>query len=330
MKKWLIFTFAFSILALLGLQLFMFSSIQEQKDADEKYFNLARQEYKIFAPYIPDSLELFGEFIPVDHIIVRERLENEIVRNMYWHSHSILLLKRSARFFPAIEPILAKNNIPDDFKFLAMAESELTNAVSPVGASGVWQFMKGTAQEYGLEVSADVDERYHLEKSTNAACEYLKASKNQFGSWTLAAAAYNMGGGALKRDIQSQKTEDYFSLLLNDETARYVYRILALKLIYEQPFQYGFFMRNKDLYQPIPTKKIIVNATINSLVDFASEHNLSYMELKYANPWLRSDKLYVASGKTYEIEIPLTFSHSKLIENVVEPYTIFRDSIVIE
>lgn len=330
MKKWLIYLFAFSILAILSLQLFMFSSIQEQKDSDEKYFNLAKQEYKIFVPYIPDSIELFGENVPVGHVIVREKLENEIVRNMYWHSHTILLLKRSARFFPVIEPILEQYDVPEDFKYLAMAESELTNAVSPVGASGVWQFMKGTAQEYGLEVNSDVDERYHLEKSTDAACRYLKASKNQFGSWTLAAAAYNMGGGSLQRDLQNQNSNDYYSLLLNQETARYVYRILAIKLICEQPSQYGFFIRNKDLYQPIPVKSLTVNTTISSLTAFAQEHNLSYMELKYVNPWLRSDKLNIASGKSYEISIPLTFDHYKLIENVEDPYTIFGDSIVIQ
>ena len=249
---------------------------------------------------------------------------------MYWHSHTILLLKRSARYFPVIEPILSENGIPDDFKYLAMAESELTNAVSPVGASGVWQFMKSTAQEYGLEVRTDVDERYHLEKSTNAACRYLKASKQQFGSWTLAAAAYNMGGGALKRDVDAQKTNDYYSLLLNQETARYVYRIVALKLICEQPFQYGFFIRNKDLYQPIPVKKVSVSSSISSLVDFAAEYNLSFLELKNVNPWLRSDKLVVNTGKTYEINIPLSFSHTKLTENIADPYTIFKDSIVVE
>lgn len=330
MKKWLIITFGIVLLAILTLQLFMFSTVQQQKNPDETYFKMSKQHYKIFVPYIPDSLSFAGETVPVDHIIVRERLEREIVANMYWHSHTILLLKRSGRFFPVIETILKENGVPDDIKYIAMAESELTNAVSPAGAEGFWQFLKGTALEYGLEVNRDVDERYQLEKSTNAACRYLKSSKNQFGSWTMAAASYNMGSGALRKRSNAQKTNDYYSLFLNQETSRYIYRIIALKLICENPYNYGFFMRNKDVYQEIPSKKITVTSTITDLVPFAIEHNLSYLELKYANPWLRSSQLYVAPGKSYEISIPLSFSHNKFLEGITEPHRIFKDTISVE
>lgn len=330
-KKSLIFIVIALLAVVLGLQLFMFSTYKNGvDDPDNRYFMQSRQNYKIFQPYIPDSISFAGEMVPVDHLIVRERLERELIAIMYWHSHTIYMLKRSGRFFPIIEPILKKEGIHDDFKFLAMAESELSNVVSPAGAAGFWQFLKKTGQEYGLEVGADVDERYNLEKSTHAACRYIKTARNMFGSYTLAAASYNMGTGALQQQVTAQKNNNYYQLFLNEETSRYLYRIVALKMIWSNPLTYGFFIRNKDIYQPIEVTYKEVNTEIPDLTAWAIENNISYLELRYMNPWLRTNRLPVVAGKVYQIAIPAEMSQKESVLRIDAPYQIFNDSIKVE
>jgi len=250
------------------------------------------------------AYDFAGEALPMDVQDVRERLERELTVNTYWHSNTLLLLKNSTRFFPAIEQILKKNGLPEDFKYLAMAESSFRMDVSPAGATGTWQFMKGTAEQYGLEVSDDVDERHHLVKSTEAACAYLKKQKEKFGSWTLAAASYNMGSAGLASALEDQRTTDYYALNLNEETLRYIFRIVALKEIISNPEDYGFFLEKGDYYAPYRISKTVkVNSAVENWGDFAKEHDMTYRELKLLNPWLRSAALSNKKGKEYEIAI---------------------------
>lgn len=257
------------------------------------------------AMYFPIAVDFAGEKAPLQISDVRERLDRELLINANLHSSTTLIIKRANRAFPIIEPILQKYNIPDDFKYLAVIESALTNAVSSAGARGVWQFMPETAKGIGMEVNDVVDERYHLEKSTEAACKYLLTAKEKFGSWTLAAASYNGGMNGINRKIDEQKVTNYYDLALTDETSRYVFRILALKEIMKSPEKYGFNLFPSDLYESIPSKKIEVDSTIIDLADFAKTQGINYKILKIHNPWLRDRKLINPTKKKYEIEIPL-------------------------
>ena len=256
------------------------------------------------AMYFPTTTDFAGETAPLHVVDVRERLDRELLINANLHSTTTLILKRANRAFPVIEPILQKYGIPDDFKYLAVIESGLVNAVSSAGARGVWQFMPETAKEKGMEVNDFVDERYHLEKSTEAACKYLLTAKNKFGSWTMAAASYNGGMNGVNKKIEEQQVTNYYDLALTEETSRYVFRILALKEIMKNPGKYGFNIYPTDLYSPIPTKKIEVDSTITDLASFAKTQGINYKILKIHNPWLRDKKLTVTTGKKYEIEIP--------------------------
>ena len=256
------------------------------------------------AMYFPTTTDFAGETAPLHVVDVRERLDRELLINANLHSTTTLILKRANRAFPVIEPILQKYGIPDDFKYLAVIESGLVNAVSSAGARGVWQFMPETAKEKGMEINDFVDERYHLEKSTEAACKYLLAAKNKFGSWTMAAASYNGGMNGVNKKIEKQQVTNYYDLSLTEETSRYVFRILALKEIMKNPGKYGFNIYPTDLYSPIPTKKIEVDSTITDLASFAKTQGINYKILKIHNPWLRDKKLVNPSKKKYEIEIP--------------------------
>lgn len=256
--------------------------------------------------YIPVAIDFAGENAPLQIADVRERFERELLVNANLDATTLLIIKRANRAFPVIEPILQRYGIPDDFKYLAVIESGLVNAVSPAGARGVWQFMPETAREKGLEVSETVDERYHLEKSTEAACRYLLDAKQRFGSWTLAAASYNGGITGVNRQIEFQKVSNYYDLLLTDETARYVFRILALKEIMKNPVLYGFTIAPEELYSNLPSKKISVDSSITDLAAFAIEQGINYKILKIHNPWLRDRKLLNVSRKKYELEIPLS------------------------
>lgn len=256
------------------------------------------------SPEIPDTLSFCGETIPLNYFDVREALERELLVNTFYHSQTILLIKKANRYFPTIEPILKENNIPDDFKYLAVAESGLANVVSPSNAVGFWQLLEGTAKDYGLEINTEVDERYHLQKSTMAACEYLKESYAKYTSWTLSAASYNVGRKGVDRQIDRQNETEYFDLLFNEETARYVYRILALKIVLENPERYNFYIEKGDLYRPIASKEVVINSPIESWADFAKEHNTNYKILKFMNPWLRDKKLTNKTNKEYNILVP--------------------------
>jgi hypothetical protein len=243
------------------------------------------------AMYFPPTVDFAGEKAPLNIYDVRERFDRELLVNANLHSSTILIMKRANRAFPIIEPILAKYNVPDDFKYLAVIESALTNAVSPSGAKGFWQFLPDTAREKGLEVNDIVDERYHLEKSTEAACKYLLSAKEKFGSWTLAAASYNGGMNGVGKKIDEQMVGNYYDLLLTDETSRYVFRILALKEIMKNPNQYGFDISKQDLYENLPTKKVEIDSSITDLAQFAKTQGVNYKILKLHNPWLRDKKL---------------------------------------
>lgn len=254
--------------------------------------------------YFPTDIDFAGEKAPLNITDVRERFDRELLVNANLHASTRLIIKRANRAFPVIEPILKRYGVPDDFKYLAVIESGLVNVVSPAGARGVWQFMPETAKQYGLEVNDIVDERYHLEKSTEAACKYLLAAKDKFGSWTLAAASYNGGVNGVNRQITFQGVTNYYDLLLTEETARYVFRILALKEIMKNPAQYDFSLQPDELYQVIPARQIEVNASVPDLAVFAKEQGINYKILKIHNPWLRDRKLDVATGKVYKLEIP--------------------------
>ena len=254
----------------------------------------------------PKQMNFAGEAVPYYINDVQERLDREMITNLNYHTNTTLVLKRANKVFPVIEPILKQYGVPDDFKYLAVIESSLVNAVSPAGARGVWQFMPETAKEKGMEVTDQVDERYHLEKSTVAACKYLLEAKNKFGNWTLAAASYNGGMGGISKRLQEQEVADFYDLLLTEETSRYVFRILALKEIMQNPSKYGFDMPKEVLYQSIPVKKIEVDSTINNLATFAKSQGINYKVLKIHNPWLRDKKLINKTGKKYELEIPIS------------------------
>lgn len=281
-------------------------SIHAVQDAptDENFEKKLVNDYNIYALPLPENMEFAGEPVPLANPDIRERMDRELLVNVYWQSNGLLLFKRANKYFPQIEPLLKKYGLPDDFKYLAVAESGLEYKSSPAGASGIWHFMKGTGLEYGLEINDYVDERYNLEKATRVAAEYLKGAKNKFGSWTMAAAAYNAGVGGMNKQINRQKETSYYDLLLNDETSRYVFRILALKEMLNNPQKYGFNFREKDLYTHIPTYKVKVNTAVEDWAEWVKPYGINYKILKIHNPWLRDTFLKNASGKEYIIEIP--------------------------
>lgn len=252
------------------------------------------------------EFDFCGEKFPMDNEDVRQRLDAELLKNVYLHSGTILAIKRANSIFPIIEPILKEEGVPDDLKYLAVAESVLSNAISPAGAKGIWQFMKPTAGQYGLEVGEEVDERYHLEKATHAACKYLKGQKEQLGSWVLAAAAYNAGPGRIKQDKESQRANSFFEMnLAADETMRYPFRIVAIKEVMEHPDLYEYTVEKDHLY-PVQDnfKTVEVSGPVANWGDFAREHGTNYRMLKLYNPWLIDNKLTNKAGKTYKIKVP--------------------------
>lgn len=262
---------------------------------------------QVFKPVeIPATLSFAGEPMPLDRFDIRESLDRELLSNAYFHSQTLRYLKLTPRYFSVIEPILKEKGVPDDFKYLALAESGLNpRAVSPARAVGLWQFMKGTAQEYGLEVNSLVDERYHIEKATRAACDYLLESYEKFGSWTLVAASYNRGRSGIEKQMVRQKTNNYYDLLITTETARYVYRIAALKLLMENPERYGFYVSESEKYPIIKTKDVTIKGAVTNFPDFAKKYGISYKILKDFNPWLRDDHLTNSKKKKYIIKIPV-------------------------
>lgn len=264
-----------------------------------------QSNYAVFSINMPSELQFAGEEVPLQFFDVRESLDRELLSNTYFHSQSIRYIKLANRYFPVIEPILKELGVPDDFKYLAIAESGLSNVVSPAGATGFWQIARGTASDYGLEVNNEVDERYHLEKSTHVACRYLLESFEKYGNWTMAAASYNAGRRGMDRQIEKQNQNNYYDLLLNEETARYIFRVLAFKLILEDPSAYGFKISNMDLYYEIPYELVEISEGVMNFADFAVTHNTNYKMLKMLNPWLREKSLTNSKAKTYQIKIPV-------------------------
>ena len=263
------------------------------------------QGYKIVSPEIPGYLEFAGERIPTENFEVYERMDREFLANTYWHSATVLAIKRANRWFPIIEPILKKNDIPDDFKYLSIAESNLENVISPAGATGFWQFMKPAGEKYGLEINDLVDERYHVEKSTEAACKYLKDSYDMFGSWISAAASYNMGQENTTLQRERQKATNYFNLVLNSETSRFVARIVSLKYILQNPEKYGFDIKEEDLYKPLEHYNVTLDSSVTDFADYAKSYRINYFILKMYNPWLRDNYLTNRSKKVYTIKLPM-------------------------
>jgi len=259
--------------------------------------------YRIYSVPLPDSLTLVDEFVPIKETDIKERIDREILVNTYWQSNTLLMIKRANKYFPIIEPILKKNGIPDDFKYLAVAESGLQNVTSPAGAKGFWQIMKRTGRELGLEINSEVDERYNLEKATEAACQYLKKAKEELGSWTLAAASYNAGMSKISSELSKQQVKSYYDLYLGQETSRYIPRIIIIKEILENPDKFGFILSKPDLYSPMNYKTIEIDSSIMDLAIFAKERGTNYKKLKLLNPWLIGRKLENKNEKKYTIKI---------------------------
>lgn len=286
----------------IALQLFSFSTDPDETDlVYQRRFN---ESYAIFSLNLPTDLSFCGEKVPMELLDVRERLDRELLVNTYWQSNSLLAHKRANRWFPIIEEILRREGLPDDLKYIPLVESGFTNVTSPAGAVGFWQFMKPTAEAHGLEVNAEVDERYNVVKSTEAACHFLKEAYGRYGSWAMAAACYNLGRGNLDKQVDRQKENDYFNLLLPEETSRYVFRILAMKAVISDPERYGFHLRPKDLYPPYRTRSIELKPPVDNLNDLAVANGTNYKTLKLLNPWLRDNVLKGRTGKTYTVLLP--------------------------
>lgn len=259
---------------------------------------------KVVSAKIPSDLNFSGEPVNTADWDVRERLDYELTVNMYYHSKMQFYLKRANRWFPIIEPILKEEGLPDDFKYLAVAESALSQAISPSGAKGFWQFMTATGKEYDMIINGEIDERYHVEKSTRAACDYLKKAKKKFGNWTAAAASYNMGKAGLQRRMDDQFTDDYFDLKLNNETARYVFRIIAIKTIMKNPKEYGFNLDESSLYAPYITKSVVVDSSIQNVAEWAKSLDVNYKIVKKLNPWILKNSIPGSKTKPFEVLLP--------------------------
>ncbi len=301
MKKWFVVNIAIFFIVLYGI---VSINATGNPVSDEAVKEKIKEKYHVFAIPLPDSLFFAGESVPLHLPYVREKLDKDLLINTYWQSNTLLKIKRAAKYFPIIEPILKQYHIPDDFKYLALAESGLENLTSPAGAKGIWQLMPQTARKYGLIVNKDIDERYHLEKSTRAACQYLNEAYLKFGSWTMAAAAYNRGMAGLEKAVSDQNESDYYKLYLNDETARYVYRILALKEIIENYPDYGFHVRKQDLYTYPDYYEISISGKIESWPALAQHYGISYGQLRYMNPWIRSYAYENKNNDTLIVKIP--------------------------
>jgi hypothetical protein len=308
MNKFLKFPLIFIIGIIGGLlvsNLFIFSDkLEDYEITKEDTIDTSISPYEIFQPPIPTELTFCGEQVPLNYFDVYEALDFELIVNTYRHSLTTTYLKRANRYFPEIEKMLAEHGIPDDIKYLCVAESGLANVISSSGATGFWQFMKPAAEEYNLTVNKNIDERYNRKKSLIAAAKYLKKSYDKFGTWSLAAASYNMGSSGLQKVIDKQKINSYWDLDLSSETARYVYRILALKVIMNNPELYGFNIPKENLYNKIDTYEITIDTAINDLVQFAFDNGTNYKILKYFNTWLRSTELPNPSKKKYTIILP--------------------------
>jgi len=282
----------------------MFSFYTIQSDKNLEYHNNFIADYGIYALNSPGIIDFCGEEMPLNDLNLKERLDKELLSNTYFQSNSLLYFKKANRWFPVIEPILKEYGIPNDFRFLPLIESNLSNVISPAGATGFWQLMKATAKQYGLEVNNEVDERYHVVLSTIAACKYLKTSYKEFNNWTLCAAAYNMGIDGLKRQLKKQKASNYYDLYLNTETSRYIFRLLAIKEILTNPKKYGYHFLDEHLYPTVQYTTFTVDTPIANIAAFAKSQNINYRILKIHNPWIRKNYLSNKTGRKYNILLP--------------------------
>ena len=276
----------------------------DRSSTDKNHSAAVILDYNVYAIPMPEELEFSGESVPLNIPDIKERMDRELLVNTYWQSNGFLMFKRAHKYFPIIEPILESYGVPDDFKYLAMIESGLQNITSPAGAKGFWQIMKSTGREYGLEINSNVDERYNLILSTKVACEYLIKAKKKYGSWTLSAAAYNAGMNRISSELERQAVDNYYDMLLGQETGRYIFRIIAVKEITNNPKKYGFNFSEIDLYGYPSTHTVKVDTAVTDLVKFAEKFNLNYKQLKIHNPWLKEAFLNNKSRKKYDIEIP--------------------------
>ena len=275
-----------------------------EKTSREKEIQRAIEMNPWHAPQIPDEMNFAGERVPLERWEVREQFDRELLYNYYAASNILYMLKLANRYFPMIQERLKAHGLPDDFKYLCVAESNLMNAISKAGAVGFWQFMPKSGPEYSLEVNSSVDERYNVLKSTDAACNYLKDAYKKFGSWTAAAASYNCGMGGYNAQATYQGSTNYYDLLLPEETQRYIFRILAFKHLMANADQLGYKLAQDELYEPVKTKNITVSSSIPNLAAFAKQNGTSYKMLKWLNPWLRGKSLSVRAGKEYIIRLP--------------------------
>jgi len=293
----------FVILLLLSAG-FIFTLLVSAGDRQAESIDYEESELAAASWALPETVSFAGEVMPLEYFDTRESLDRELNATAYRHGSTLLTIKRAGRYFPEIEKILAENGIPDDFKYLACAESDLSNVISPAGATGFWQIMESTGREFGLTINKEVDDRYNLEKSTRFACSYFKKAYERYGSWTMAAASYNNGFSGLSEQVGIQKETDYYDLLLNEETARYVFRIVALKLVISDPPRYGYHITDTDLYQPVPYREVAVDSAVTSFEQFARHFGTNYKILKFLNPWLRKPYLTNSSGREYIIRVP--------------------------
>lgn len=269
-----------------------------EKQKSEKQF------HPWYAPELPETMSFAGERVPLERWEVREYLDREILFDYYRMNNMLYMLKLANRYFPYIEERLKYHGVPDDFKYLCVAESNMQNAISRAGAVGFWQFMRGSAPGYGLEVGSNIDERYNVYKSTDAACKYLKQAYAKFGSWTAAAASYNCGQGGYNAAANFQGSTNYYDLLLPEETQRYIFRILAYKYLMSNAKQLGYNIDEDELYPPLKTRTIVISRSIPNLSSFAKQNGTTYKILKMLNPWMRSKELVVRGGKSYTIHLP--------------------------
>lgn len=302
MKKLAISAMIIAALSMMGV-IFIYAT--QNDSSDETHKKALTSDYRIYSPVLPDTMYFAGERVPLEIYYVYEGLDREVMVNMYWQSNMLLWIKRANRHFPIIEPILKANGVPDDFKYLCVIESGLLNVTSPAKASGYWQFLASTGKSYGLEINDEIDMRNHIELSTEAACKFLKELRSSLGSWTNAAAAYNCGAGGLRSRLNAQGVQSYYDVRLNTETSRYIFRILAAKLIMQHPQEYGFYVRQRDLYPPIPYRTAELKGQNIDLYQFAKDHNTTYKMLRELNPWLTTTKLTNKNNKTYKVKLPV-------------------------
>ena len=282
---------------------------------------------EIACPEVPSSMKLCGKSIDLDRVDMWERMDRELSSMVYTHANTLLTIKRANKYFPIMAPILKKHGVHQDILYLACIESYLNpRAYSGAKAAGIWQFMPSTAKEYGMEVNDEIDERYHLEKATAAACKYLKKAYNKYGNWESVMASYNGGMGRVSKELGAQNASSSFDLYLTDETSRYAFRVMAMKEIMEHPAKYGFTLKANQLYQPLECKEIEVSGPVEDWPKWAADHGITYAQLREANPWIRAKKLTNKTGKTYKVKVPtkISLSRSRQSKQVFNPAWVGR------